>query len=269
MELHHRVGAVEVAGKARDKGLAGHLGGIIIDGRAAAKAGGRRIPHPANVGAGDINAAAGQLKALGIQLVDGGHPQRVAQTCTVLHLEPDGIGHPQHGVCCRDVAAFQRGADAGGRHRLFLKLRHGHHDHLHTQRSAEGAQQLRVAGRFGTKGKVFAADQRTGIAVPHDAQHELLRGQALDLLKVRREVILHAKACHQCVFICCGQQPFALHLVHHRQPEGEQCRSCIVDSGPLHCLVDHCPVADVDTVKKAHCHCGAFFRLRQRQRCKL
>ena len=44
----------------------------IIDGRAAAKAGGRRIPHPANVGAGDINAAAGQLKALGIQLVDGG-----------------------------------------------------------------------------------------------------------------------------------------------------------------------------------------------------
>ena len=221
------------------------------------------------MGAGDINAAAGQLKALGVQLVDGWNPQRMAQTCTVLHLEPDGVGHPQHGVCCRDVAAFQRGADAGGRHRLFLKLRHGHHDHLHAQRSAEGAQQLRVAGRFGTKGKVFAADQRTGIAVPHDAQHELLRGQALDLLKVRREVILHAKACDQSMLIRCGKQALALHLIHHRQLEGKHRRGGIVFFGPLHGAFDHRTVADVDAVKKAHCHCGAFFRLRQRQRCKL
>ena len=66
VELHHRVGAVQVAGKARDEGLTGHLGGIVVDGRAAAKAGGRRIPFAADEGTGDIDAAAGQLKALGV-----------------------------------------------------------------------------------------------------------------------------------------------------------------------------------------------------------
>ena len=193
----------------------------------------------------------------------------MAQTCTVLHLEPDGVGHPQHGVCCRDVAAFQRGADAGGGHRLFLKLRHGHHDHLYAQRLAQGAQQLRVSGSFGPKGEVFAADQCPGAAVPHDAQHELLRRQALDLLKVRREVILHAQAGDQRVLVRRGQQALALHFVVHRQPEGKHRRGSPVGSGPLHRTVDDGPVADVDAVEVAHGHGGAFFRLCQRQRRKL
>ena len=81
VELHHRVGAVQVAGKARDKGLAGHLGGIIVHGRAAAQTSGRGIPHPVDAGAGDINAAAGHLEALRVQLVDGGHPEGVSQPC--------------------------------------------------------------------------------------------------------------------------------------------------------------------------------------------
>ncbi len=63
-----------------------------------------------------------------------GTPQRLAQTRPVLHREADGVGHPQHGIGRRDVAALQRGADAGGGHRLFLKLRHRQDDHLHAQR---------------------------------------------------------------------------------------------------------------------------------------
>ena len=40
VELHHRVGAVKVAGKARDEGLAGHLALVAVDGGPGAKAGG-------------------------------------------------------------------------------------------------------------------------------------------------------------------------------------------------------------------------------------
>ena len=269
MELHHRVGAVEVAGEARDEGLAGHLGGVIVDSGAAAQTGGRGVPPAADAGAGDIDAAAGHLEPGRVQLVDGGHAQRVAQTRAVLHLEPDGVGHAQHGVGRRDVAAFQRGADAGGGHRLFFKLRHGDDHHFHAQRRAQAAQHLRIARSFCPKGEVLAAEQGAGMAVLHDAADKLLRRQAFDLLEIRREVILHAQACDQRVLVRCGQQPSALHFIHHRQLEGEHSRGGIVGLGPLHSPVDHRPVADVDAVKEAHCHGGAFLGLRQRQRRKL
>ena len=205
MELHHRVGAVQVAGKARDKGLAGHLGGVIVHGRAAAQTGGRGIPHPVDTGAGDINAAAGHLEALRVQLVDGGHPEGVPQPCPVLHRKADGIGHAQHGVGGRDIPALQRGADAGRGHRLFLKLCHGHHHYFYPKRGTEGAQQLRRTGSLCTKGEVFAAEQRPGVAVFHDAAHKLLRAQRLDRLKVRGKVILHPKAVDQGVLILGGE----------------------------------------------------------------
>ena len=158
----------------------------------------------------------------------------------------------QHGVGCRDVAALQRGADAGGGHRLFLKLCHGHHHHFHAQRSAQLAQQLRRTGSLGPEGEVLAAEQGFCMAVFHDAAHELFRAEALDLLKVRREVILHAQAGDQRVLVRRGQQALALHFVVHRQPEGKHRRGSPVGSGPLHRTVDDGPVADVDAVEVAH-----------------
>ena len=55
VELHHRVGAVKVAGKARDEGLAGHLALVAVDGGPGAETGGRRIPVLSDLGAGDID----------------------------------------------------------------------------------------------------------------------------------------------------------------------------------------------------------------------
>ena len=80
VELHHRVGAVEVAGKIRDKGLAGHLGLVRIDGGPGPQAGGRGIPGIADPGAGDVDAVAGHLEARRVDLVDGGHAQCAPQT---------------------------------------------------------------------------------------------------------------------------------------------------------------------------------------------
>ena len=269
MELHHRVGAVQVTGKAGDKGLAGHLGSVVVHGGAAAQTGGRGIPGAVHQRAGDIDAAAGHLEALGVQLVDGGHPQRVAQARAVLHRKADGVGHAQHGVGRRDVAALQRGADSGGGHRLFLKLCHGHHHHFHAQRSAQLAQQLRRTGGLGPEGEVLAAEQGFCMAVFHDAAHELFRAEALDLLKVRREVILHAQAGDQRVLVRRGQQALTLHFVVHRQPEGKHRRGSPVGSGPLHRTVDDGPVADVDAVEVAHGHGGALCGVCQRQRDEL
>ena len=127
------------------------------------------------------------------------------QPCPVLHRKADGIGHAQHGVGGRDIPALQRGADAGRGHRLFLKLCHGHHHYFYPKRGTEGAQQLRRTGSLCTKGEVFAAEQRPGVAVFHDAAHKLLRAQRLDRLKVRGKVILHPKAVDQGVLILGGE----------------------------------------------------------------
>ena len=152
---------------------------------------------------------------------------------------------------------------------LFLKLCHGHHHHLYPKGGAEGAQQFRGTGSFCAKGEVFTAEQRPGVAVFHDAAHKLLRAQRLDCLKVRGEVILHPKAVDQGVLILGRKQALALHFIFHRQAEGEHRRGCIMGLCPLHSPFDHRPVADMDAVKVAHGHGGAFFGLRQRQRGKL
>ena len=70
VELHHRVGAVKVAGKAGDEGLTGHLGGVIVDGRPGAKPGGRGIPDITDLRAGDVDAEARQLEALRVELMN-------------------------------------------------------------------------------------------------------------------------------------------------------------------------------------------------------
>ena len=107
------------------------------------------------------------------------------------------------------------------------------------------------------------------MAVFHDAAYELFRAEALDLLKVRREVILHAQAGDQRVLVRRGQQALALHFVVHRQPEGKHRRGSPVGSGPLHRTVDDGPVADVDAVEVAHGHGGALCGVCQRQRDEL
>ena len=66
---------------------------VRIDSGPGPQAGGRGIPGITDPGAGDVDAVAGHLETRRVDLVDGGHAQRAAQTCPVLHREADGIGH--------------------------------------------------------------------------------------------------------------------------------------------------------------------------------
>ena len=183
-----------------------------------------------------------------------------------MHRKADGVGHPQHGIGRRDVTAFQRGADAGGGNRLLLKLCHRQDDDLHAQRRAELTQQLRCACRPGTEGEVLAAEQRPGVAVPDDAQHELLGRHGLDLLKIGAEVVLDAEAGDEGVLVLGGEQPLTLHLVLGGQAEGEDHRGRAMGFGPLHRAANDSPVADVDAVKKAHCHSRAVGTAQRKRR---
>ena len=121
---------------------------------------------------------------------------------------------------------------------------------LPPQRGAELAQQFRVSGGFGPKGKVFAAEKRFGVAVPHDAQHELLGRHGLDLLKIRAEIMLHAQTFDEGMFILGGEEALAFHLVFGGQFEREYRRGCPVGSCPLDRPLDDGAVANVDAVKK-------------------
>jgi len=68
------------------------------------------------------------------------------------------------------------------------------------------------------------------------------------------------------MLIRCGKQALALHLIHHRQLEGKHRRGGIVFFGPLHGAFDHRTVADVDAVKKAHCHSRAVGTAQRKRR---
>ena len=135
------------------------------------------------------------------------------------------------------------------------------------QWGAEPAQQVGGTGRLGPEGEVLAAEQRLGLAVLHDAVHELFRRHGADLLELGAEVILHPKAGDQGVLVLGGEQTLALHFVVGGQLEGEHRRCRAVGLGPCHSPVDHRTVADVDAVKKAHGDGGAAFVF-QRQRRK-
>ena len=145
---------------------------------------------------------------------------------------------------------------------------HRHHHDLHPQRGAELLQQLGGPGGLGTKGKVFAAEQRLGVAVLHDAVHELLRGHGADLLKLGAEVILHSQACDQGMLILGGEQTAALHFAVSGQLEGEHRRGSAVGLCPLHCSLNDGTVADVDTIEVAHGNSSAalMFQRQRRQR---
>ena len=79
--------------------------------------------------------------------------------------------------------------------------------------------------------------------------------------------MLHAEAGDEGVLVLSGEQALALHLVFGGQAEGEYRRCRAVGLGPLHCAIaDDSPVADVDAVKKAHCHSRAVGTAQRKRR---
>ena len=259
VELHRRVGAVQIAMEAGDEGLAGHLGGVVVDGGAGAQAGGRGVGPAVDPGAGDVDAVPRQLVALRVDLVDGGHPQGAAQPGPMLHREPDGIGRAQHGVDGGNVAAFQRRADAGGGDRPALERGYGQDVHFHAQRRAQLFQQGGVPGGLGPKGEVLAAEKGAGPAVGHQPQDELFRRHGHDVRKGRHQIVLDPQPRHNAALVLHREQAAALDLAAARQLEGEQRRRRAVGPGPVHRAADHRPVPDVDAVEIAQRHRAALF----------
>ena len=78
--------------------------------------------------------------------------------------------------------------------------------------------------------------------------------------------MLHAEAGDEGVLVLGGEQALALHLVFGGQAEGEHRRCRAVGPGPLHCAIDDRAVADVDAVKKAHCHSRAVDTAQRKRR---
>ena len=257
-EFHHRVLPVEVPREAGDEGFAGHLFGVIVDGGAAAQTSGRRVCPAPDPGAGDVDAVPGQLETFGVDLVDGGHPQGVAQALAVAHREPDGVRRPQHPVGGRDVAPLQGRTDAAGGNRLALILGHGQHMDFHPQGLTQLLEQGGVPRRPGPEGEIFPAEEGPGVAIGHQAPDKLVGGHGLDVLKGGGQVMLHPQLRHQAVLVLGGEEAAALYLAAHGQLEGKDRRGRAVGFGPFHGPADHRPVADVDTVKIAQRHRAAL-----------
>ena len=78
--------------------------------------------------------------------------------------------------------------------------------------------------------------------------------------------MLHAEAGDEGVLVLGGEQALALHLVFGGQAEGKHCRCRAMGLGPLHCAIDDRAVADVDAVKKAHCHSRAVGTAQRKRR---
>ena len=78
--------------------------------------------------------------------------------------------------------------------------------------------------------------------------------------------MLDAEAGDEGVLVLGGEQPLALHLVLGGQAEGEDHRGRAMGFGPLHRAADDSPVADVDAVKKAHCHSRAVGTAQRKRR---
>ena len=68
------------------------------------------------------------------------------------------------------------------------------------------------------------------------------------------------------MLVLSGEQALALHLVFGGQAEGEHRRCRAMGLGPLHCAIDDRAVADVDAVKKAHCHSRAVGTAQRKRR---
>ena len=78
--------------------------------------------------------------------------------------------------------------------------------------------------------------------------------------------MLHTEAGDEGVLVLGGEQALALHLVFGGQFEREYRRGCPVGSCPLDRPLDDGAVANVDAVKKAHCHSRAVGTAQRKRR---